>query len=230
MKWMKASQHGTVTAGTCPAVFSCIGALVADFYLLFLPGPMVNPGSGINGVSWVGKQQTVASKAKVMTKIRKTKRASKDMLSLLFHCMHWIITRLEHSQHARDRVKTWRIGARLCLLLGVINGDQWSFLHWKTVDSSRPSDKGGGGSSRSWDRGGGPRASVWSKNKEGTGAPGPLPWIRHWWIRECFLHCFFNLYSPIVSVHCVGVASDRVKRSDVVCVKTRTKWDRLKRS
>ena len=78
-----------VTAGTCTrrAVFSCIGALVAGFYLLFLPGPIVNPESEINGVSWVWKQQPVASKAKVTTKIRKTKRASKDML--LFH--FWLV-------------------------------------------------------------------------------------------------------------------------------------------
>lgn len=64
-------NEGFAPAGTCTAVFSCIGVLVAGFYLLFLPGPMVNPGSGINRVSWFWKQQTVASKAKVMTKIRK---------------------------------------------------------------------------------------------------------------------------------------------------------------
>ena len=91
-----------------------------------------NPGSGINGVSWVGKQQTVASKAKVMTKIRKTKRASKDMLSLLFRCMHWSITRLEHSQHARDRVKTWRIGA----LVPVAGSYKWRPMEFPGLENS----------------------------------------------------------------------------------------------
>lgn len=67
-----------------PGVFSCIGALVAGFYLLFLPGPMVNPGSGINAFikEFPGFENSRQSpqKAKVMTKIRKTKRASEDML------------------------------------------------------------------------------------------------------------------------------------------------------
>ena len=67
-----------------PGVFSCIGALVAGFYLLFLPGPMVNPGSGINAfiMEFPGFENSRQSprKAKVMTKIRKTKRASEDML------------------------------------------------------------------------------------------------------------------------------------------------------
>ena len=62
------------------------------------------------------------------------------------------------------------------------------------------------------------RASVWFKSNEGTGPPGlsGSPLDRHW------------LYSRIVSIPCV--ARDRVKSSDVACVKTRSKWDRLKRS
>lgn len=52
--------------------------------LLFLPGPMVNPGSGINAfiMEFPGFENSRQwpQKAKVMTKIRKTKRASEDML------------------------------------------------------------------------------------------------------------------------------------------------------
>ena len=56
------------------------------------------------------------------------------------------------------------------------------------------------------------------KVRRGPGPPGlsGSPLDRQW------------LYSRIVSIPCV--ARDRVKSSHVMCVKTRSKWDRLNRS
>ena len=81
---------------------------------------------------------------------------------------------------------------------------QIGVTHWSSVDSkcqwnpknirgeSRPSDKRGGGrSSRGWDKGGGgslqknfvrPHGPHFGRKIRGGRPPGPLPWIRHWFI------------------------------------------------
>ena len=80
----------------------------------------------------------------------------------------------------------YSLGSRLSLstlALSVNSDTEWEMqvLCWKTTEQasggSRPSDK-------RWEGGlkntfSALRASVWSKNKEGPGPPGPLPWIRH---------------------------------------------------